>query len=149
MVEEFTDFSTMWEQRLLSLAEPFISDEVTPLKGSAVVEFSDESTLAVVVNIGEEYPPRSGYYRCEVVAEYDYDRTDDAETVSRTWGQILNAFGYGTDGSDPLRSRLASGRLVVPGGIDSVMYDRQATDDPSNRVKQFNFTAHLGLLSPN
>ena len=148
MVEEFTDFSTMWEQRLLAVAEPFIDSEVTTVEGSAVMSFSDDSTLKLEVNIGDEDPPRSGFFRCDVIAEYDYDRTDDTETVSRIWGQILNAFGDGTDGIDPLRERISSGRLRVPRGVDAIQYNRQATDDPSSRVKQFTFSAHLGITAP-
>ena len=141
------DFETMWEARFLAVAEPFLDPKPDLVEGSGVVRLAGDSTLAVIVSPGERVA--NGYLNCEVVAEFKYSETDKAEDVSRSWGQILEAFGNGKDGDSPLRLRLAEGRLVIPGGINSILPDWRITNDPSAGIKQYIFSAILGILPPN
>ena len=96
------DFCKLWEQRLLEVADPFLDPKPVLIEGSGLAEWADGSMLAVVVNPGAEFPPNSGYHECELVAEYDYEKAQDPELVSQVWGQILEAFGDGKNGDEPL-----------------------------------------------
>ena len=142
---EFADFQTLWEQRLLEVAKPFLDPAPDLIEGSGLAEYADGSTLAVVVSPGAESPARSGFYDCEIIAEYDYLKATDPEVVSKIWGQILEAYGDGRNGGDPLSTRVSSGSLVVASGIDAVDYGRGWTNEPSAGVYQFAFSAHLGI----
>ena len=143
------DFCKLWEQRLLEVAEPYLDPKPVLIEGSGLGEWADGSMLAVVVNLGAEFPPNSGYHECELVAEYDYEKAQDPELVSQVWGQILEAFGDGKNGDEPLRDRLASGDLVIPNGLDSVQYERGWTNQPGAGAYQFYITAFLGIQKPN
>lgn len=149
MAADWTDFQTMWEQRFLEVAEPFLNPKPELVEGTGLARYADGTTLAVVVSPGDEFIPRSGFYNCEIVAELEFSSTDDSEDISRLWGQVLDAFGNGADNTDPLRDRLAAGRLTIPGGLHSIQYDRQLTNDPEQHLKQFVFSAVLGILPPN
>ena len=142
---EFADFQTMWEQRLLEVAKPFLDPAPDLIEGSGLAEYADGSTLAVVVSPGAENPARSGFYDCDIIAEFDYLKATDPEVVSTIWGQILEAFGDGRNGGEPLRSRLSSGSLVTPSGLDVVDYSRGWANDPGAGVYQFTFSAVLGI----
>ncbi len=147
MSEEWLDFQTAWEQRFLEVAEPFLDPKPEMVEGSAKARFATGATLAVIVSPGGEVA--NGYLDCEIIAEYAYDQTEDPGEVSETWGQILEAFGNGRGGESKLRTRLAAGRLVIPGGINSIQYDRQLSQSPDDGIKQFAFSAVLGMLPPN
>ena len=142
---EFADFATMWEQRLISMAEPYLDPKPKFIEGSGEAEWNDETAVVVVVNPGAEDPPRSGYYRCEVVVQYDQRGSVSREAASKTWGQILEAFGDGANGTDKLidRLRVDPGRTLIPGGVDAVMYDGDIRDD--GQFRELRFTAHLGI----
>lgn len=142
------DFCKLWEKRLLDIAEPFLDPKPALIEGSGLAEFADGSTLAVVVNPGAEFPPHSGFIECELVIEYDYEKAQDPDVVSEVWGQILEAFGDGKNGDEPLRTRLASGDLVIPSGIDSVQYERGWINDIGSGINQFFITAYLGITKP-
>ena len=147
-MQEWADFQNLWEQRLLSMAVPYLdpSPELDSIEGSAAAVFADGATLTVGIQPNADTPPTSGYWLCDVYVQYAYERSDDQELVSQTWGQILQAFGDGYDGSDPLRDRLRinPGRTVIPNGRDVIMYDRPITSD-SGRIKELGFTAYLGI----
>lgn len=145
MQTEYGDFRTLWEQRFLAVVLPFLDPQPVLMEGSAEAEFSEDSGLVLVVNQGPEIIPQSGWYQCEVIAQYDYATTDQPEQVSRRWGSILQALGNGENGTSPLRSRLAEGRLVIPNGIDSILYDRAILADAEARINQFSFSAVLGM----
>ena len=145
MEEEWQSFEEMWEQRFLQVAIDYLDPAPKMLEGSGLAEFTDQTTLVAVVEMGEEVAPRMGYFRCNVIIEYDYDRAEDRQQISRTWGQILEAFGNGRGGGQPLRERLTLGRLQIPKGIDTILYDGGVTSE--GNVRQFEFTAHLGILS--
>jgi len=85
---------------------------------------------------------------CELVIEYDYEKAQDPDVVSEVWGQILEAFGDGKNGDEPLRTRLASGDLVIPSGIDSVQYERGWINYIGSGINQFFITAYLGITKP-
>jgi hypothetical protein len=147
MSTEFLDFQTAWEQRFIEV----ISDGIEPApefaEGSRRAEFADGSTLSVSVNMGEEEPPASGWYSCEVEMFYSFDPAETAEGVSNVWNQIEEMSGDGPYGDSPLRSRLPDGRLSVPGGMNSVTYDGAVEVEPGSRT--LNFSAVLGIQSPN
>ena len=143
------DFQTLWEARLLSVALPLIDPAPTPIEGSGVAQFVDDSFISVAVEPLEEYPPRSGFWKCAVVVGYGYKLDEKGDEVSMAWGQILQAFGRGINDSNHLADRLRDepGRLVIPGGVDAITYDGALEHDPGELIKQFSFTAHLGLLA--
>ncbi len=146
-VTELTDFVGAWENRFLRVVEPYLDPAPKIHESTRLAQFEDESCIAIAVEPGREYPPRSGYWECNVIAEYNYRGTDSEEAVTRTWGQLLEALGYGHNGEEPLRNRLTEGRLRVIGGIDAVTYDGSIVDDMPSRIRQFNFTTYLGILA--
>ena len=145
---EWFDFQTRWEQRLLDVALPFLDPAPAPVEGSGMATWQDESCLVAIVTPGEESPPRSGYFDCVIGVIYDYRKSQDPEEVSRTWGQILKAFGDGENGDSELRTRLASGDLVIPGGIGAVRYTSNFEHDEDAGAYTFQFSAHLGIQAP-
>ena len=146
MQTEYGDFRTLWEQRFLAVVLPFLDPQPVLMEGSAEAEFSEDSGLVMVVNMGPQWMPRSGLYQCEVIAQYDYATTDAPDVVSQRWGTILQALGDGENGTEPLRTRLAEGRLIIPDGLDSILYDRAIIADAEARINQFSFTAILGMI---
>ena len=133
---------------MIDVALPYLDPAPDPVEGSGRATYASGPILSVVVEPGAETPPRSGFYLCDITAEYDFEKTNTPEEVSKTWGQILEAFGNGTNGQSPLRNRLASGKLIIPNGVNSVMNDGRI-EQGNNDLKQFTFSAHLGILPPN
>lgn len=144
---ELTDFVGAWEMRFLEVVKPYLDPQPELFEATRLAQFTDSSCIAIAVEPGREYPPRSGYFQCNVIAEYNYRGTKDEERISRIWGQLLEALGYGHNGESPLRTRLPQGRLKIIGGIDAVTYDGQILDDMPSRIRQFNFTTWLGMLA--
>ena len=142
---EWADFQTMWEQRLLEVAEPYLDPAPTMVEGSRMAQWEDGSCLEVMVEPTAEEPVRSGFWNCRVSITYGYEPTDEPEHVSRMWGQIQEAFGDGENGGSELRLRLTSGRLVCITGIDAVRDYGGFSEDTEAGLKQFQFTTNLGI----
>ena len=140
------DFQTQFENRLLAIAEDYIGADIALVPSNRTAEFEDGSTLTVGVEMGDEDPPGSGWYNCEISAIYNFRDTDPPENVSQNWGKIEEAFGSGYENNYPLRNRLAEGRLSVAGGDESIVYDGQETEP---NQKTLTFSAILGISTLN
>ena len=146
MVEEFTDFQTRWESRILAVMGDHLDPQPYLSPGSRQAEYTNGALITVTVEMGAEEPPRSGWYECAVAVDYDPAETTHPNDASNTWRQIEEALGDGTNGAAPLRDRLASGNLVLPGGLDSINYDDGSSNETDGR-RLFTFTAILGVAA--
>ena len=135
------DFQQLWEARFIEVLLPYLDPAPAVSGAGRVAEFEDGSTMTVEVEPGENIPPRSGIFRCNVAVYYDFRDMKETEDVSKVWGQTLEALGNGRTGDDPLRNRLSSGRAQVANGIDAVMYDQGFSSGEDFKV--FEFTAYL------
>ena len=145
-MNDWQDFQTQWEARLLEVAKPFLEPPPANfVEGGRVAEWVDGSSFTVVVQPLAEIPARSGFWECSVIAVYEYDPNDSSEAISKTWGQILEAMGDGADGTAELRTRIAEGRLAVAGGIDAIRHEGAIEHDAEAGIFNFTFTANLSL----